>query len=229
MTGSVYRVPDEAKGEARIYGTFPNQRILGSACSITVERLEDGHIAAIDEMGIGGVFNRGGVAIHISGLDSFGDKAGPGIIKHIGLYCVAWDNPEGHKPCGFGCDGPEPGVILADESGYCEEHHAMMSGCDSFVTLEGIYRWCDQNGVGAFSPAELCADMDRRADRFWKFGKQQIASVRRLLEYGLVSGLPAHPVIGDGKVLDRIGRWKYCWRDLSKERGPRSAAGKDGL
>ena len=105
--------------------------------------------------------------------------------------------------------------------------HAMFSACDSFVTLEGVFRWCDQNSIGTFTPAELCAAMDARADRSWKFGKQQIASVRRLLEAGLSDGLPEHPIIGYAQRLVRIGRWSYAWKSLEQAAGSPRRKGKD--
>ena len=224
--GSVYRIPDEATGDARMFGTFPNQRILGSACTIAVLKLDDGALECCDELGIYGSFVRGSLAIHISGLNAFGQEVGPGPIKHIGLYGVAWDDPQGNKPYGFGTEKPEAGVIVADELGNYDEHHAMFSACDSFVTLEGVFRHCDQNGLGTFTPAELCAAMDARADRSWKFGKQQIASVRRLLEAGLSDGLPEHPIIGYAQRLVRIGRWSYAWKSLEQSERLRAPQGK---
>ena len=201
--GSVYQIPDEAKGDARMFGTFPNQRILGSACTIAVLKLDDGALEC-----------RGSLAIHISGLNAFGQEVGPGPVKHIGLYGVAWDDPQGNKPYGFGTEKPEAGVIVADELGNYAEHHAMFRACHSFVTLEGVFRWCDQNGIGTFTPAELCAAM--QADRHWRLGKKQISAVRRLLEAGLADGLPEHAIIGYAQRLVRVGRWKYAWQSLAQ-------------
>ena len=108
--GSLYTVPASATGDARIYGRFEGQRILGQPCAITVERLEDSDERALDLLKRP-TFRRVGSAIHISGLDPFGKRTGPGFIRALGMYSIDYLGREDH-PSGCGSDAPEAVAIL---------------------------------------------------------------------------------------------------------------------
>ena len=73
-------------------------------------------------------------AIHISGLNSYGEMVRSRSINAIGTYEVIWKTPDGKKPhgpnmslVGMGCDGPEPCVIVGEAW-----HHVMYLSCDYF-------------------------------------------------------------------------------------------------
>ena len=213
---SIYRPPP---GRPRVFGVFENQQIMGYKCSIKCEQAEDGDERFIDMLGMAGVFRVGGMAIHISGLNSYGYPVGARIINAIGIYEIVWpgDGKKPHEPNssfgGLGCDGPEPTIITGGEM-----KHAMWSACDYFVTLEGVYRW--GRGLQEFTPKDICVAIDKRQRRnTWDRlaeSSQHTRAVRRLLEESV--GLSNHniPTVS-GKVgsteIQRVGRWAYRWRD----------------
>ncbi len=216
ITGSQYTTPDGATGDDRIYGRFEGQTCLGTPCAIICERIEDCDPRAVDMLGQAGVFRRGGVAIHISGKNPYGQRSGPGYIRALAMYAFDWGGRKDH-PSGIGANGPEPACIhtwdAPGERG-CHfepgkwQHHAFYGGCDFMVTAEGLLRWA---GDGRrFTPQDVCEAIDAlRPDSISKLAadKQHISAVRRLLEAEVdVSNTTCRPA-----VLRRAGRWTYYW------------------
>jgi len=211
--GSVYSVPDDAVGDARVYGRFEGQRILGSPCVITVERLDDGDPRALDLLRVPG-FRRVGAAIHISGLDPFGQRTGPGFIRALGLYSIDWHGREEH-PGGLGCAEPEPVAILTwdgDAGGTYHrrddwQHHVHYGACGSVLTLQALADLFDDT----FGPEDVC----RRADEIQGRSRcltycepQHIRAVRRLLDTHV--GVQNNH-IQPRATLRRASRWAYRW------------------
>ena len=208
---SVYPQAPGLTGEARYFGLFPGQRIMGYSCSIKTDKLPDGAPQAVDILGLPGTFRVGELAIHISGLNSFGERVGARQIKAIGMYQIIFATPDGKKPKekntsfgGTGVDEPEACVIVGDHY-----HHAMFSSCDHFVTLRGIHALCHQ---GPFHPVAVCEHIDevRAKTRFpstFRKETQHVRAVRRLLEDALMCGEEI-----SGQRIERTGRWNYRWR-----------------
>ena len=215
---SIYPPPP---GRPRVFGLFENQIIMGYKCSIKCEQVPDGDARCVDMLGMAGAFRVGGLAIHISGLNSYGYPVDARHIDAIGIYEIVWpgDGKKPHEPnssfSGFGCDGPEPAVILGGEM-----KHAMWSACDYFATLEGIYRWGREKGD--FTPKDICTEIDKLSRRnTWDRlaeSPQHTRAVRRLLEAAV--GLSNHNIPSvSGKIgctmIERVGRWAYRWHDAS--------------
>jgi len=219
--GSTYSVPTAAQGDDRVYGTFRNCAVLGHWCTIHVDRLPDGDPQVADMLGFGGVFTRGGVAIHISGKDDYGAKTGPGFIRAIGLYRVEWIGAGDHA-AGLGCYKPEPAVIASWDSGPAGnghrsniwQHHAFFGGASHFVALKGVYRWWQVHRRG-FGAQDVCEAIDnvrghKRGDTGSVQDRQHISAVRRLLDGCVNVQSVATPL---GAMLVRVGRWTYAFEE----------------
>lgn len=202
----VYPQPPGLTGEDRIFGTFPDQRIFGYRCSIQVEKLPDEHCSLVDILGFYS-FRVGELAIHISGLNDYGEVVGAHRIEALGMYKVLWNTPDGKKPRepnssmgGPGFDGPEPMVIAGDTL-----HHAMWDGCKYFVTLRGIHSLFRS----VFTPRDVCQAADKiRKNDFSTFDEpQHTRAVRRLIE----DAIRINATI-NGDTLCRHGRWAYQWK-----------------
>lgn len=219
--GSVYVVPDNAAGDARVFGRFDSQRILGYPCSIVVDPLDDHDPQTADIFGRGGVFHRHGIAIHISGKDPFGKRTGPGFIRAIGAYAIDWLGRE--SPCaGLGCRHAETAAIVTWDGditgrGHRDDrwqHHALWSDSRGYITLAGLLEWWrGDRERRTFTPRDVLAWIDNeRGDApgstlsLTSPDGQHTRAVRRLLESSVGvsnNGLPA--------TLRRMGRWSYCW------------------
>ena len=214
-----YVIPEDATGEARYFGSFPGCRILGTPCTINVSSLPDASPVAVDILGYP-AFRRNGMAIHISGLDTFGKKANSGHIRSLGMYSVAWTGRAPGLPglpSGLGCRAPEPAVIVSN--GFQDwGHHAMFSRCDSFLTLEGVFEWAGASSVRpdwVFEPADIMNTLNSKRVDTWLYEKQHLSAIRRLLE-GCVDVSNNGILSDDGKIgvaaIQRSGRWGYQWR-----------------
>jgi hypothetical protein len=212
-------VPEDAKGDARIYGTFQNQMILGYPCTVKIESLPDNDSRIKDILGFSEI-RRKMAAIHISGVDPFGKHTGPGFIQAIGFYQIEFKNKTQRKPSGLGCDGPEAALIVTWDQDYHHrwEHHAFFSGADHIVTLGGIYEWWRTTGKGSFGPQEICASIDELRgytnDSVMSLcnSKQHVRAVRRLLESSLDVNNNHIGSDNNRPILRRIGRWQYEWQ-----------------
>lgn len=211
---SIYRVPDDAPSV--IFGDFPNCQILGDPCTIRVTPLEAfDDSRAVDILGFNS-FCPGGIAIHISGKDDFGHKAGPTRIHALGLQEMLWIR-QGKHPSGTGCAGPEAVAIL--DHPIAKPHVALWGRTDSILTLQGVYHWdaCDQQ---PFSVGDIADYINARDGRLFNLGKQQVAAIRALLEACV--GATSHGIVSDdGKIgvarLMRAGRGRYRWRRAEEE------------
>lgn len=216
LRGSKYSVPLDEKGDDRVYGIFSFQRILGCACTITTVPLPDYSPAAVDLLGNWGAFGHNGGAIHISGLDPFGKRTGPGFIKAIGGYVVVFERTD--HPSGLGTNGVEPACIVTwdgDASGRFHrtddwQHHAMFGGTRSYVTLAGVLRWCGlHDRLGGFGPDDICEWLDARREGYVQYrDRQHVAAIRRLLESFV--GV-SNNYLPETAILRRKGRWSYHW------------------
>lgn len=218
---SLYTVPIDATGDERIYGTFTEQRILGYPCTIKVDEVSDNNPAVRDMLGQAAVM-RGDAAIHISGLDPFGKKTGPGFIRAIGNVEVEFSLPSQKEdpPAGLGCRGPEVAVIVSwdsDEMGNGHrsdiwQHHSLFSGVDHWITLRGLLGWCKGSSriyEFGFTPRDVCEAIDRIGRREGCMrtagDRQHESAVRRLLE----TLVDVQNTKLDGFMLGRSGRWNY--------------------
>lgn len=222
--GSIYTVPEDAVGEARIYGLFKSQRILGYPCDIECIRVDDCDPSVQDIFGFDMV-TRGDSAIHVSGLDPFGRKTGPGFIRALGRQQIHWQLPSHIEspPSGLGSRGPEVGMIVswdADAAGSGHrsdvwQHHVFWSAPKSFLTLRGVHRWWRNQGMGDFSVGDLAARLDAGRKSYLRVSGdvQHEGAFRRLLE-GHV-GVSNNRLPGDHgpAVLRRVGRWRYTFTD----------------
>lgn len=196
--GSMYVVPDDAQGEARVFGTFGGCRVLGSACTIQVDRLEDNDSAARDILGYAS-FRVGGLSIHVSGLDDYGEKTGAGVIRAIGMYQVKWATP-GHHATGTGCDRPDPAVIVQHD-GDDWQHFVFFHAADAFFTLDGIREWARETEGNSFTPREVIEWLNARRSRYSPLDKQHVGAVKRLLDAGCA---------GDSALVERVcGRYRF--------------------
>jgi hypothetical protein len=221
MMGSRYVVPADAgpdptgqRPDSRIYGAFPGCSVLDYSCTIHVEELPN-RVPVADILGRTGVFSRGGLAIHISGRDSFGAQTGPGTIRALGRYRVEWARDYASTPSGLGCREPEPAVIVSwdgdDGSGHDDDRwaHIVHWGCvRGYLTAWGLYREAVARGLPVFTANNVLEWIDerRQSRRWWRLAgdKQHITTVRRLCEH-----LVSHDVVGSGWGLERRGRWSY--------------------
>jgi hypothetical protein len=217
---AVHPQPAGLVGKDRVYGTYGNQMLFGYPCSIRTIEIPDGDPRVIDAMGYAGTFRVGELAMHISGFNSYGAKAGAGRIEAIASYEVLWQTPDGRIPReknasfgGLGCEGPDICAIVGDPM-----HHAMFHEASYSVTLRGIHQWrkgdyyeyasCAYFG---FSPEDVCARVDEvRASGIYptKFArqKQHTTAIRRLIEDAMRLGASI-----DGEELIRYDRWRYRW------------------
>ncbi len=217
---SYYKVPDTAAGRDRIYGSFPGCRILGHDCTITIDELPDRDPQVADLGGNGTVFRRGGYAIHISGLDPYGTKTGPGFIRAIGLYSIRWHDTDS-PPAGLGWRRPEPAAIVSwdgDVTGRSHrtdewQHFAMFERCRSIVTLDGIVDLLHTRygHDRPFRPLTICQLLDavhgRSADDIMSYtDKQHVRAVRRLLEAAVDV---RNQYVNSDYTVRRSGRWAY--------------------
>ena len=213
-----YIISEDAVGESRYFGKFPGCHILGTPCTINVDALPDASPVAVDILGYP-TFRRNGMAIHISGLDAFGNKAGAGHIRALGMYSVGWTGRASGLPglpSGLGCRASEPAVIV---SSGCRQwqHHAMFSRCDSFLTLEGVFNWAGASSVHpdwVFEPSDIMNTLNSKRVDTWLYERQHLAAIRRLLE-DCVDVSNNGILSDDGKIgvacLQRDGRWAYRW------------------
>lgn len=212
---SQYAVPTTATGDDRIYGRFEGCTILGMSCDIEAKPLQCGDDACVDALGVAGVFRRGDMAIHVSGINDFGEKTGPGFIRAIASYCVHWRSATMQPPSGLGCDGGyEPTAIVTwdsekhSDSHYHKDlwaHHAYYSACSSFFTMAGIVKLMDVGKV--FTPTSILHESDIRLGKRSPMllgEKPHTVAMRRLLEEAVGVTNTIH-----GVVLKRAGRWSY--------------------
>jgi hypothetical protein len=213
--GSVYSLPDDAVGDARIYGRFDDQCLLRHPCSIVVTRLEDNDFRALDLLRRP-AFCRVGAGIHISGLDPFGERTGPGFIRALGMYSVDWLGGD-RRVSGLGCHRPEPAAIITwdgDCAGnyhrrddWC--HHVHYASCESILTLQSVADLFHKT----FSADDICAKADRLTGRtagtiMSYQDPLHVRAVRRLLETHVdVQNNHIQP----RAVLRRVKRWTYQW------------------
>lgn len=187
------------------YGEWFNQVILGDGCTIRAKEAPDGDMHFVDALNQPGVFRRGGIAIHVSGFDVFGDKAQPGRIRAMAMYAVTW-NRVGHHPSGLGCREQEPAVIVADGAATEKawSHHVLYGSPRYFWTLEGIYHAF--RDTGNFTPEDVVAVANLEGR---KLDKQHERSARLMLEACVDASNHGIP---DAQALRRFGRWGYTWR-----------------
>ena len=221
--GSVYAVPADAAGEAAVYGEFGGCRILGHECSIVVERAGVDADQAPDILGRPNVWALGGHAIHISGLDTFGQRTGPGFVRALGRYRVQWASEPASphdRPSGLGCREPEWAAIVswdgdATGRGHRDDRwqHIAHWGCvRGFLTGEGLRREWVAQGRPTFRAGDVLEWIDARRDMRRSMAlagdRQHSSAVRRLCE--TMVGVSNHPWPW---VLRRSGRWAYTFDD----------------
>ncbi len=223
--GSLYTVPEEAVGEARIYGLFKDQRILGYPCDIECVRVEDNDPEVRDLLGYAGV-QRGDVAIHVSGFDPFGKKTGAGFIRALGRQQIHW-NREHHRenpPAGLGCREPEVCMIVTwdhtgagrghrDESIW--QHHIFWGGSKAYLSMRGVHAWWRADGFREFSVRDLAERIDRGRPSYLKTAgvQQHEAAFRRMLECEVGVSNNKLPRDHGQVVLRRVGRWTYTFTE----------------
>ena len=197
MNDSIYWIPESETGRARYFGRFPDLQILGRKCEIAVMEKRDLHPDVVDILGYPS-FRVGGIAIHISGFDTFGQRQGPGRIRAIGMFRTVFEKSP--HPAGLGCRRPEPAVIVAPE---CKgwEHFAHFSASRYFLTLEGVLMWATSRDSSEFGLDDVCDGTGITCD------KNQRQAVRSLLETCV--GVSNHN-IPNGGVISRVGRWGYA-------------------
>lgn len=199
------------QNENPIYGSWSNQQIMGIyPCRITATEAADGDIRFVDALGCAGVFRRGGLAIHVSGRDLYGnDDYIPGRIRAMAIDEVAWPPHARNKPSGLGCHAPEPAVIVYPGADVIKwAHHAHYSDARYFWTLEGI--WKATLNSKNFTPRDLCDLHDLSyPNSYTKYGSIQARSARRILE--AVVGASNHGIEGQPVLLRGPGRWAYHW------------------
>lgn len=197
---SVYRMRE---GDTSVYGTFRCD-VLGERLNVTIDRLEDGDVRALDILGV--PIHRGDVATHISGRGNFSDSThAVGWVREIGWHTAA--RVDG-KPVQSTIRDPEAVVIVAHfhDPEWTKPHMALFTSAAHFVTMRGLAMVF--SGCRAFTPADVCARIDAaredehgRKALFPMLGdRQHERAVRRLLEQSVGSG-PWR--------LERCGRWSY--------------------
>lgn len=223
--GSLYTVSENAIGEERIYGMFKNQRILGYPCDIECWHVEDNDSGVLDILGYDCV-QRGDSAIHVSGLDPYGSKTGPGFIRAIGKQKIHWCYEQHQKdpPTGLGCREPEVCIIVswdADTSGRGHrddliwQHHVFWSAAKTFLTLRGVHTWWRENTFQAFTVHDLAERIDQKRPYYLRTaGKQQHErAFRRLLEGHIGVSNNKLPRERGQVMLKRAGRGKYTFTE----------------
>lgn len=219
MSGSLYSARPGEPGQP--FGEFTGQRILGQACTIRVTPAEDGALPFQDMIGC--PMRRGRAAIHISGVDPFGKKTGPGFVRELGWYEEDYLGRKDH-PSGLGSNGKAPAALVTWDGVHQRQeewaHHAFWGACNGYVTLDGVYGLV---GPGkTFHPRDICLALERRTGRSdWYNTRQHVSAIRRLLEgmvgvsnvaAGAIVPGPSRPLWGC--VLARIGRWQYFWPEI---------------
>lgn len=222
--GSLYTVPADATGDARIYGYFKSQRILGYPCDIEVTSLPDNSPGVCDLLGYECVM-RGDSAIHMSGFDPYGKKTGPGFIRAIGMERIHWTREcdREHPPAGLGAREPEPCIIATwdeDESGRGHrdeswQHFVFFGGPKAFLTLRGVHAWWRKGGYVAFDVRGLAEAIDAGRPSYLRTVgvAQHERAFRRLLDGHLGVSNNKLPRDRGQVVLQRVGRWGYTFAE----------------
>ena len=225
MMAAVYPQSAKLTGKERMFGVFPNCAHFGYRCSVKVTELPDESPEVRDILGLNS-FRVRESAVHISGLDSYGQPVGSRWIKALGMYEVIWDTPDGKMPRtpnssmgGLGFEKPEPCVIVGGDPSY-----PFFSDPEYFLTLRSVKEcyppgWTANLHMGHFTPRDLCERMDEirnqdpnRITSTLAKETQHLRAVRRLLE----EAIHREERI-DGAELIRYDRWSYRWSQTEEK------------
>jgi hypothetical protein len=220
--GSKYTVPPDAVGDARFYGVFRAQSILGYVCDIAVVPVTDDHPEVRDILGVAQVCLLDS-AVHVSGIDPFGQRTGPGFVRAIGCMTICWQDERvaASPPSGLGCRAPEIGIIVSwdgDAAGTAHrdatwQHHCFYAAPKGFLTLRGVFQWWRDNGYGAFGVRDIARAVDAGRPNYLRTEgeAQHEGAFRRLLEGHLGVSNTRLPRDRGQPVLQRVGRWEYTF------------------
>lgn len=204
---SAYVMRNDGSVFGHFFGCDGNER-LGYNCDQHVERCEDGDERVSDVFGL--PVRRGAMAIHVSGLDRYGDMSFGGLIREIGINHEQWSDSDEFRPS----------VIVRTQHERHGLHVAEWSDSEYWVTLDGIHR--HMVDVQPFTPQQIIDAVNwiRKSKGWPKYrmleGAQHARAIRRLLESAVgVSNLAAGAVPSKrypracGAPLVRATRWSY--------------------
>lgn len=197
--GSVYQMRD---GDPSVFGDF-NCTVLGEPLIVTVDRIEDDDARCLDILGV--PFRRGDSAIHISGLDEYGEVTCGGFVREMGWQSAR--RVDG-KPVQSTMGTAEAVVIVMHtrHDRWNAPHMAQFSDAAYFVTRRGL----SVVFSGApFTPDDVAERIDAaretaRGERPMfpvRSDPQHRRAIRRLLE----------GAVGAPRGVSRVGRWGYVF------------------